>query len=276
MADIVPQETSKLMQIPYEQIIALDKKLQDFIANLPFFFKLDAESRRKTKPLESMFDKLAVSRYCITTELYTRRCKLHQRFLLRQSIDPRYSYSRQACLESARVVVHVYGNLREYNLKSTVPELMGLAVHFTHLALVVMVMDLCFNRGEVDEAGIKAELKDALQMFENTSNASPLLGRLLSSLSDVLKKHKVRLDDPSIIATNNTTSYAPGIIMDASSNPFSDIQMQSSQFEFDIQDSGLTLDNSFDEFWQIAMQTSSNLDSLSWDNLFSTLDSRPL
>lgn len=32
---------------------------------------------------------------------------------------------------------------------------MGIAVHFTYLALVVMVMDLCFNSDELDGADIK-------------------------------------------------------------------------------------------------------------------------
>lgn len=47
------------------------------------------------------------------------------------------------------------------------PELMGMVVHYTHLALVVMVMDLCFNRDEADEVQIKGEVKRALQMFED-------------------------------------------------------------------------------------------------------------
>ncbi|KAF2494749.1 hypothetical protein BU16DRAFT_550586 [Lophium mytilinum] len=47
-----------------------------------------------------------------------------------------------------------------------------MAVHFTHLALVVMVMDLCFNRDAADEAEIKAEVKKTLQMFEDAGNTS--------------------------------------------------------------------------------------------------------
>lgn len=184
MADIVPLETSKLMKMPYEQIRALDIKLQDFISSLTFFFKLEAESRRRSKPFETIYPKTPISRYCITVETHSRRCKLHQRFLLRQPVDPRYAYSRQGCLESVRIVVQAYEDLREHGHPSTVPELMGMAVHFTHLALVVMAMDLCFNREQADEAEAKAEVKAALQMFENARNASPLLDRFLSSLSD--------------------------------------------------------------------------------------------
>ena len=77
IADTVPLATSKLMQMPYEQIVALDKKLLEFISSLPFYFKLDAESRSRTKPLEAMYPKIPISRYCITTEAHSRRWKLY-------------------------------------------------------------------------------------------------------------------------------------------------------------------------------------------------------
>ena len=144
-----------------------------------------------------------------------------------------------------------------------------MAVHFTHLALVVMVMDLCFNQDEADEAKIKAEVKAALQMFEDSRKASPLLGRFLSSLSDVLRKHKVHLSNPSTLATNE-------IMLDAFNNPSDDDQMQSTQIGMEMQDPGVPLDTFFDDFWQIAMGGEPNPDSLIWDNLFSALDSRPL
>jgi len=274
MTDIVPLETSELLQIPYEQIIALDRKLQDFISNLPFFFRLDAESRRRSKDLEAMYPKIPISRYCITTEAHSRRCKLHQRFLLRQSVDPRYAYSRRACLESARVVVQVYKDLREHDSPCAVPELMGMAVHFTHLALVVMAMDLCFNRDETDEAEIKAEVEAVLRIFEHARSASPLLDRILNSLNDVLREHKVYLTDPSTLAASNAgaAGSANEIRLDTFNNLSDNGQMQYNHLALDMQDSGTALD----DFWQNTMYGSPTPDSLTWDNLFSALDSRPL
>ena len=276
MADIVPLETSELMQMPYEQIIALDNKLQEFLSSLPFFFKFDAESRRRSKSLEIMYPNIVVSRYCITAETHSRRCKLHQRLLLRQSVDPRYAYSRLACLDSARVVVRSFKDLRDQDSQSTSPELMGIAVHFTHLALVVMAMDLCFNRDEANAAEIKEEVKAALQMFEDARNASPLPSRFLSSLSDVLRKYNVHLMDPLAFTTSDMADSPHDHLLDAFSNPSEHDQSEPSHFELDMQDPNLPLDTSFEEFWQIAMQGETNPDSITWDNLFSTLDSRPL
>lgn len=276
MTDIVPLETSKLIQLPYEQIIALDEKLRQFISSLPFFFKVDAESRRRSKLIEAMYPKVIISRYCITTEAHSRRCKLHQRFLHRQSVDPRYAYSRRACLESAHAVIQVYKDLRECDSPSTVPELMGMAVHFTHLALVVMVMDLCLNRDESDEAEVKAEVKAALQMFEDGRHASLLLDRFLSSLHGVLRKHKVQLTDPTAMATIDVAGFTQNIILDAPNNTSDDDQTQYAQIGLDTQDQRVALDTSFDDFWQTIMQDEPHTDSLTWDHLFSSLDSRPL
>jgi len=134
-------------------------------------------------------------------------------------------------------------------------------------------MDLCFNRDQADEAEIKAEVKVALQMFEHSRNASPLQTRFLNSLSDVLRKHKVQLSEPSILATNNSTDFSHEMMLDNFNNPPDEDQMQLTQLELNMQDPDISLNTSFDEFWQIAVQGDAHPDSLTWDNLFSALDS---
>lgn len=275
MVDIVPLETSKLKQMPYENIIALDQKLVDFLSSLPFFFRLDAESREQTKPLEIMYPSIPLLRHCITRAAHSRRCKLHQRFLLRQSSDPRYTYSRRACLESARTVIRFYEDLSGNESPRIVTARMGIAVHFMHLALVVLVMDLCFNRDEADEAEIKTEVRNGLQMLEDTKNVSPLLSRFSSSLCHILQKHNVYLAGSLTSTSDQVASFDHGTNPEAS--VASDVdQMQSIDLDLDVHDPGVPFDISFDECWQNAIQSEPSLDLLAWDNLFSAADSRPL
>ncbi|KAI1478541.1 hypothetical protein F4774DRAFT_385197, partial [Daldinia eschscholtzii] len=274
IADTIPPETSKALQIPYERIIELDKKLQDFISNLPFFFKTDPASREKSRRFETVYPYIPHMRYAITNAAHSRRCKLHQRFLLRQSYDSRYSYSRLACLESAFAVIRGYEDPTEFDSPAYTTARMGLAMHYMHLALVVMVMDLCFNRHEADEAEIKTKLREAFQKFDDDRHVSPLPRRFLTSLRDVLQKHEVYL-------TNQPTSGADSAIdinSAVESGGFGlahDIQMQP-DFGLDMQNTELGLDNSFEEFWRFASQSEMNLDSITWDNLFSALDTRPI
>jgi hypothetical protein len=262
ITDAIPLQTSELLELPYEQVVAMDKKLQNFLSTMPFFFKIDPSNRAQSKPLETVYPQVTILRYCIITEAHSRRCKLHQKFLLRQSDDPRYAYSRQACLESALTVVRVYEDLREHNSSCT--ELMGMAVHFTHLALVVLAMDLCFNKDKAYEAEIKAQVKSALLGFENRKYPSPLVARFLDSLKDVLRKHKVQLQDQSIAATTGLNGNSI------------DDQMLLAQLGEDMEVSDLGLDSSFDEFWEIAMLGDLDPDLLIWDNMFSSVDFRPL
>jgi hypothetical protein len=273
--DTIPLETSKLMQLPYEQIITMDQKLVGFISSLPFFFRLDPESRKQTEPLEAIYHNIPLLRYLITRTAHSRRCKLHQRFLLRQSLDPRYAYSRRACLESARAVIQYYDGLSSNVCPSIVIAGMGILIYFMHLALVVLVMDLCFNRAEADEAEIKMEVKAALQMFEDTRHVSPLLGRFLSSLHQVLRKHNVYLSDPFTSMTDQGDSFVNAIKSDALNPPEND-QIKPAQPGLDIYGPGTALDISFDDFWQSTIQGEANLDFDAWDNLFSALDTRPL
>ncbi|KAK6952646.1 hypothetical protein Daesc_004936 [Daldinia eschscholtzii] len=274
IADTIPPETSKALQIPYERIIELDKKLQEFISNLPFFFKTDPASREKSRRFETVYPYIPHMRYAITNAAHSRRCKLHQRFLLRQSHDSRYSYSRLACLESALAVIQGYEDPTEFDSPAYTTARMGLAMHYMHLALVVMVMDLCFNRHEADEAEIKTKLRETFQKFDDDRHVSPLPRRFLTSLRDVLQKHEVYL-------TNQPTSGADSAVdINSAVEPDGlglahDIQMQP-DFGLDMQNTELGLDNSFEEFWRFASQSDMNPDSITWDNLFSALDTRPI
>ena len=275
MADTVPLETHRLLQLSYDKIIALDEKLQALLSSMPYFFKLDAQSSRKRKALEAMHPTIPIARYCIITDVHSRRCKFHQRFLLRQSTNPHYAYSRQACLESARAVVQVYTDLRGNNEPATPPELMGMAVHFTHLAVVVMAMDLCFNRDAADQPEVKADFEKALKMFEDADNASPLLERFLGSLKEVLRKHDIQLTNPATLGADPVVGYAQGSTRGAFNGGDEDGEWRAAHLNLNTQEPGFALDTSFDDFW-LAVQGESNPDFISWDNMFSAIDSRPL
>jgi hypothetical protein len=271
VTDVVPIETSKLIKIPYELIAALDRKFEDYFSRLPFFFRLDAESRKQSKALEVVYPKIGIMRYCILTAAHSRRCRLHQKFLLRQSFNPNYALSRWACLESARAVIRLYEDPRgEEKGHSMAKARMGMAVHFTHLALVVMVMDLCFNGNEADHEERKIEVKAALQMLEHQRHISLLLGRCLDSLYEILQKHKVYLPELE------TSSHESIIPLQESQNVAFDVpEMETTHFELDFERGNSGLESHFDEFWQIAEQNDTDFDQATWDNIFSVLNSRP-
>ncbi|KIW48239.1 hypothetical protein, variant [Exophiala oligosperma] len=281
LADSVPLDSSKLEAMPYEQVINLDKKLVHFISTLPFFFRIDADCRHRAKTLETLYPNIPILRYCITRAAHSRRCKLHHRFLVRQSSDVRYAYSRQACLESARAVIQSHRYLAEDGMPWIKAARMGIAVHYVHLALVVLVMDLCFNRDQVDEQEIRAEVKATLQMFEDAKHVSPLLGRFLKSICGVTSKHKVYPQEECGTTSSSNETLRNPTYDGGNLNPLGDDGLlPTSQLDLsraDTDGTGLEFPPSFDEFWDSTMhQGGPDFDLSAWSNLFSSLDSQML
>lgn len=272
VTDILPLETSKLVQIPYEQIIILDKKFQDFFSSLPFFFRVDSESRQKSKILEIVYTNIDTMRYCITTIAHSRRCRLHQKFLLRQSFNNRYAYSRKACLESARAIIQIHEDPPQMNgLRPKTKAQIGMAVHFIHLGLVVMVMDLCINKDVPCEEGSKEEVKATLEMLEGARNISPILGRSLDSLYDVLKKYNISLSANVSSDSKEVPETAPETEI-GDFDPLYHVYMQSTQLGL----CELSPGTNFDGFSQnLTPPFETDLSLITWDNLFSAVDSRP-
>lgn len=275
MVDVIPFPIVRTEELSYDMIIALDKKLQHFLATLPFFFKWDGESRRRSQPLEEMWPCLVARRYCILTSAHSRRWTLHQRFLVRQNHNPAYSYSRRACLESARTVLDLGKEIVSGGSELVEMSSMPKAAHYMHLALVILVLDLCFNKKEAEGAAIKAEFKSWLQVFEDCQLIRVHMDRSLESLRHVLQKHSVSfggfstsLPENVALSLDNALQSSPDTIENPSIHfTFSGSEPPTTNFRFDA---------TLDDMWQNALHDDADLDLGDWDNFFSALDSQPL
>jgi hypothetical protein len=233
-----------IADIPYSEVMRLDQKLLSFIDNLPFFFRLDPQARRQAKVLDAMNPHLSMLRFCITRAAHSRRVKLHQRFVLMLGSDSRYVYSRNACIESAKIIMQFYDGLlndttSEHDNPLMISARMGIAMHYMHLALVVLVMDLCVNRGMADEAEIKTVVRDGLKIFDvNADKKHPWFERFAQSLKDTLSRHGVAL----------------------MGSPPED----------------LVADSDFEAFWESLMRSDPSDDFDAWNSAFSAVDTRPL
>ncbi len=270
MTDLMPLETCKLKQLPCEHIIELDRKFTNYLETLPYFLRADASSRARSKPLETLYPSISTMRYSILTAAHSRRCRLHQNFLLRLSSDRRYAYSRQRCLESARVVIDAFAKPQQRkDTLSLAKARMDMAVHHTHLAVVVLVMDLCFNKLEAEQDGIAAEVRAALRMLRDAAEVSQHAARSAESLRLMLQKHQVAIEP---VATNNcvrgvshrsAASYSAASYQAIAESDWSGLSGPK------LSPDALT---SYDETWDSEM----DLNSADWDQFFASLDSRTL
>jgi hypothetical protein len=139
---------------------------------------------------------------------------------------------------------------------------MGMAIHFTHLALNILIMDLCFNRDQDDEYEIKEDIKAAFKIFDEAPIVSPLLAKSFTSLKAVLEKNGISLETagPKMIDMTRGASEVTAWI------PHQSIQSEQE----------VVTDTTFDTFWDTALQTSNDIDLDGWDDLFSNFDNRPI
>jgi hypothetical protein len=265
ITDTIPLDTAALLRMPYESIIALDQKLEQFLATMPPLLQYGCSNK---DILESMYPQLPSWRYCIAKAALSRRWKLNQAFLLRQNVDPRYEYSRRVCVESAHAVITGYTKLSGSNASSTLLTRMGIAVHFTHLALSILIVDLCFNLPQTDGARAKDDIKAAFKIFSGAKTISPLLAKSIASLKAVLQRNDIDLTEASPFNKASNDGTEGGIFEATQRGPV--------LFHNHVSHDDATIDATFDTFWNMALQNDGDIDLNDWDHLFSTLDTRPI
>ncbi|KIX07653.1 uncharacterized protein Z518_02306 [Rhinocladiella mackenziei CBS 650.93] len=280
VVDVMPLNGRDLALVDYQDVIALDDKFEAFFQELPVFFQTDEKSRLAAEPIMCQYPALQVQRYALRMIADTRRCKLHQPFLIRGSVDPNYAYSREISLKSARSCIRVW-RLHEKEYQSILVASVKLTgvVHHVFMATIVLVMDLCFNKTAGDDAERKAEVREACKILEDVKCQSRMAHEFLESLMDILRTHKVRLH-------NNPPpgdSTEEGILPDSTGMPQRGNGLSTTpagQERQSYDDSWPPPDNpqnylsDFDEIWKDYVEFGPNMDMPEWDNLFSDLDSR--
>jgi hypothetical protein len=270
VVDALPPPFADRVGIDYENIIALNRKFDQFLDELPFFFRLDEASRRQSYEIDKRYPEISVQRYIICSTVHSRRFKLNQQFLIRTSLDSRYQYSRDVCLKSARTVIEVKRLLeRDTSPFASTHVRMATIIHTLFLATAVLVMDLCFNKTEGLEDQRRTEVVEACRMLQEAEEASVMGYKFLKSLMDILIKYRIKLPDSNeTIASHgkNTNLDADLLSGDSSSAPGSEkmAYILESSNEF----------NNLDELWQDFMNTELMQGPKDWDYLYSALDER--
>ena len=211
VVDMMPLNPSNPDAIPYSQFLELDEDFQTLLDDLPYFFKLDPESRRMAQNVHQKYPHIAIQKYMINMTANTRRCKLHQPFLVRGFTIPTYRHSRDVCLHSARTVLQIKKEMAADRLfASALANLSGINCHI-FFAAIVLVMDLYFNktgsgsdRDEMTEEERKQDVWEVCNMLKEAkdTNVSLVAARFLASLTEVLRKHRVRVEGIEDAADN--------------------------------------------------------------------------
>ncbi|KFY16655.1 hypothetical protein V492_01183 [Pseudogymnoascus sp. VKM F-4246] len=205
IVDSIPRFLGDIDMVDYDKIIALDDQFEDLTKSFPVFFHLDEESRLMSRGTDHKFPHIATQRYLIHLGVLNRRCKLHQPYLIRGFVEPKYAFSRDVCLRSARNALEVNRVLEKTKSDlGCAPARFGTVVHHVFMATVVLVMDLCFNKIESQEEQRQAEVMRACRMLQEAKQDSVLSKMFLDPLMDILQNHRAL-----VLSDQKSLSFTP-------------------------------------------------------------------
>ena len=280
IADCLPLTLSDPDKTNYDDIVRLDSKFENFLTELPVFFRLDEESLQQSREVDRKYPHIPIQRYMINGGAHTRRYKLHQPFVIRCSHDNRYAYSRDACLRSARAVIQVQRYLDKESTMAfaSVQHRLCAVIHFVFSAIMVLVMDLCFNKVEGQDEERRTEVLNACKVLERAREQSAMASRFLDSLLDILRKHKIRLPINSaglieVSSEGAAAATAPATYTPSSMDTTSSYEMiQGDNAWKPGADKSLNDGPGFDDVWQNYAEQGENFDELDWEHLLSDIN----
>lgn len=272
VADTIPLLNVDISTIDYKEIVALDKRFEGLLEELPSFMKIDEHNRRKSEEIMLKYPQMRVQRFSLAMITLTRRCKLHQPFLIRGSVHKEYNYSRDVSLKSARSVINMNRVVERDagTLFSADVRLTGIS-HHIFMATIVLVTDLCFNRGGDDDEERKVEVIEALKILGEAKCRSRIVSKFVESLERVLRKHKVRL------LNQPHTGNDDDRLKTERDQPLSNPPPIGNQIDFvpepwDSLEDPMSYPSEIDSVWRDYVQLGPNLQMPEWDSLFSDLD----
>jgi hypothetical protein len=178
----------------YEQIKQIDRRICEFSQSLPPFLHLayDMSGIPDTDPSRS--HGIIIYRYVINSMVHTQRCRLHLPYLC-QGQDL-YSYSRDACLEAARMVIRTEAQFSSEDISFAMTRLkFSGSLLCVCMAIIALLMDLCRNKslqpGEDRER--RSEIQNALRILEEGKSQSSFADKLLDTFNSILQRSQVPL-----------------------------------------------------------------------------------
>ncbi|KAJ9325575.1 transcriptional regulator family: Fungal Specific TF [Paecilomyces variotii] len=254
----------------YRQIKKIDKRICECAQAMPPFFSLDYKPYQlpDTDPRKS--PGIVIQRYIANTLLYTQRVRFHLPYLSRASSEPMYRYSRDACLEAARMVIRTEEQLSSEKFPFVLVRLKFSAViHCVCMAIIVLLMDLCLNKSlwTEDDRERRSEIFNAFGILEEAKDQSPFAGRLLESFYSILRRNKANIDRSSETQSSN-------VIRQSHAEPStSQIALTETDMESTSMEPNVPF---FDDFWQTFDTSVDPSNLFDWDTLLSELDNPSL
>lgn len=186
VVDTANQQGVEVHELDYETVQRLDAKFEAYLDNLPYFLKLDQESRARSRAIDKEKPFLAWARAGTHCAWHMRRIQIHRRWLapVPESHEPPCLASRDVCLSSARAVVALEQEMYE-SVLNHVPNFSRHWALVHHLLVASLVLAMEYARGV---ASIRPELLNCCHALERSQNTSTIAWKGLQQLQCILRR----------------------------------------------------------------------------------------
>ncbi|KAL1979611.1 hypothetical protein VTN96DRAFT_5451 [Rasamsonia emersonii] len=183
-------EHFQCLEVSYDKILDMDRRLNQIYKELPDFFRLDPVNRRRYAKLYRERPQIAWQRLLVQQGFHSRVCRLHREYFIRGARDPKYSYSHVVCLQSARRVIEIKRIMDEDEVRFTPSSSVVWSVmHHVFMAAVILLMDVCFNWDDILADKRREEVLDACRMLDKAQQSCSLVREGINAMMGVLQKY---------------------------------------------------------------------------------------
>ncbi|KAL1965468.1 hypothetical protein VTN77DRAFT_5724 [Rasamsonia byssochlamydoides] len=178
------------LEVNYDTILELDRRLNQVYKEIPDFFRLDPGSRRRYAQLYRDRPTIAWQRLLVQQAFHSRMCRLHREYFIRGARDPKYSYSHVVCLQSARRVLEIKRIMDKDEVRFTPnSSVVWSVMHHVFMAAVILLMDICFNWDDILADKQREEVLEACRMLDKAQQSSSLVREGINAMKEVLQKY---------------------------------------------------------------------------------------
>ncbi|KFY53745.1 hypothetical protein V496_07388 [Pseudogymnoascus sp. VKM F-4515 (FW-2607)] len=269
--DQATRSSSNPELIGYAKVMEIDTRFDGFIKDIPSFFSLDGGTVDEIAKTDARrAPGIVIQRYILNSMVYAHRCKLHIPYLKRGSIDPAYARSREICLHAARMIIQTERQLEDEDLPFVLTRLkFSGMLYCVAMAIIVLILDVCFNKSAADYEAKKIEVVDACSILDAAKRQSAMAAKLLGSLLSVLPKYQVTLNGINGTQMSHDDPGPDGsTVHDANIADMRECGLEDRNTAGGEVPSIAEISQSFDY--------EMDLDNLDWNSFFSGLDSQTI
>lgn len=175
--------------LEYHEVLQIDAKLQQFRRELPPFFTVDNTGGMDDRDYE-YDDSIITQRFLLNLILHRKLCQLHLPYFIKRSVQPEFSYSYKACLESASLIFFMEREISRRKLSfNSIRRRLTVKIRSIFIVPIVLVLGACVDRGDGQFTQWQ-ELEEVLGMLSEMAKNESAAAKLLDFSREMLAKHK--------------------------------------------------------------------------------------